>query len=72
MEQYNAVLFMTVKELTELLEPLVNGDIDVGVRCRWHGHVPPSDEWEIDYVSLTVNPETQQQIVTIQCSQEGI
>ena len=62
---------MTVKELCELLDPETNGHLPVIVRCRWSGEAPAHDQFEPKYATEELEPDTAEDIVYIECQQDG-
>jgi hypothetical protein len=62
---------MTVRELCDLLEPQENGELPVFVRCFWQGEAPAHDQFEIRTVIITLARDTAEDIVVIECRQEG-
>jgi len=54
-----------VKELVRLLEPAVNGDLPVTVRCRIAGE--DSQLYEITTIVVTLEPDTAEDAVVIEC-----
>lgn len=62
---------MTVRHLCELLDVETYGDVEVSVRCHWHGEAPAHDRWEIAYLTESLEPDTAERVVTIECRQDG-
>jgi len=56
---------MLVKELVRLLEPAVNGDLPVTVRCRIAAD--ESQLLEITTIVITLEPDTAEDAVVIEC-----
>lgn len=61
---------MTVKELVALLNA-ADGDTEVVARCKWHGESPPDDQFRIQYVTETLEPDTGESVVMLECRQDG-
>lgn len=62
---------MTVKELSELLDIETHADLPVMVRCRWHGEVPAHDQFDPQFVTVELEPDTAEDVLMIECQQNG-
>lgn len=62
---------MTVKELCDALRPGVNGEKPVFVRATWHGEAPAHGEFRILGVDDDLEPDTGEEEVWIDCTQDG-
>ena len=62
---------MTVKQLCDELRPDVNGDKRVCVRATWHGEAPAHGEFRILGVDDDLEPDTGEEEMRIDCTQDG-
>lgn len=63
---------MTVKELVDVLDVKVNGNLPVIARCRWQGEAPAHDQFDIEFVTEELEPDTGEGVVMLECRQEGM
>lgn len=62
---------MTVKEMVDLLKDEELGDLEVRVRCQWHGEAPAHDEFTVSHIARTMDSDTGEEVILLEGRQDG-